>query len=279
MQLSVSIVNWTTTDLLCRLLVSIKRHAPSCDYEVIVVDNASSDWQRDKVESSLQSVRIVENSENLGYAEANNQAIAESRGKYVLFLNPDTEVTEGALDTLVGFMDDHMEAAACGARLVRPDGSVDKSVRSFPYPLPLAMEYIGLAKLFPKSRFISSYRMRYFSYDTACEVDQPMGSCLILRRQALEEIGNLDTAFPIFFNEVDWLYRAKKAGWQVWFTPDATVLHVGGQGTGKRPRKEMVDESTRSLVRFYKKHFKGAMSPFVYWPAIMLVKLASKFRR
>ncbi|MGQ9455911.1 MAG: glycosyltransferase family 2 protein [Armatimonadota bacterium] len=279
MRLSVIIVNWNTTQLLIECLQSLKLHPPTVNYEIIVVDNASADFRPCEFTQRFPKVRLICNSENLGYAVANNQAIRESRGEYILLLNPDTQVTDKALDALLEFMDLHPQAAACGAKLVRPDGTVELSVRGFPYPTSLFFEFIGLSRIFPNSRTIGRYRMRWFSYNETSEVDQPMGSCLILRRRAVEEVGLLDESFPIFFNEVDWLYRAKKIGWKIYFTPEAIVVHHGGAATSQVARRVMIRESHNSLIRFYEKHFKQQMPGILYWLLVALIRIATLLRR
>lgn len=279
MRLSVIIVNWNTSSFLAECLHSLATHPPSTDHEIIVVDNASDDFDAEVFTSRFPQVRFIRNDSNLGYAAGNNQGIRQSRGEYILLLNPDTRVTEGALDSLVAFMDTHPDAAACGAKLVRPNGSVELSVRSFPYPLAIACEFAGLSRLWPTCRIVGRYRMRWFSYDKEAEVDQPMGSCLILRRRAIEDVGLLDDAFPIFFNEVDWLYRAKMKGWKVYFTPRAVVIHHGGAATRRADRRKMIRESHESLVRFYDKHFKDKLPPVLYHLIVALVRLGVFVRR
>ncbi len=272
------IVNWNTQALLDALLGSIARWPPAFEHEVIVVDNASTGFDADAFSARYPSVKLIANADNKGYADGNNQGIEASTGDYVLLLNPDTEVTEGAMDHLVGFMETHPEAAAAGAKLVRPDGGIDRSVRGFPYPGPIAWEFMGLARLFPKSRMYGSYRMRWFGYDEVAEVDQPMGSCLILNRAAIDKVGLMDTAFPIFFNEVDWLYRAKQAGYKVYFTPGATLIHHGAASTSQVNRRAMIKESHDSLVRFYEKHFRKKMPVPAYWSVIACIRLGRLLR-
>lgn len=278
MRLSIVIVNWNTSDLLRACLRSVSAFPAKSDYEVIVVDNNSDDFDEDAFRSEFPYVRLIRNPDNAGYARGNNQAVEQSSGDYVLLLNPDTEVTEGATDALVEFMDAHGRAAAAGARLVRPDGAIDRSVRSFPYPSAIASEFLGISRLFPKSKLFGAYRVCTFGYDRAEEVDQPMGSALILRREVVDEIGLMDESFPIFFNEVDWLYRMKTAGWQVWFTPAATVIHHGAGSTKQVKRRSMVKESHRSLLRFYAKHYKGRISAPVYFFTVACIRLSMLLR-
>lgn len=271
--LSIIIVNWNTTRLLEACIESTYRHAPDFDLEVIAIDNASDSFDADAIRARFPLAAIIANDHNRGYADGNNQGIELATGRYLLLLNPDTEVQNNTLAKLVEFMEAHPKAAAAGCRLVRPDGSIDKSVRGFPEPAAVTSEFLGLSRLFPKSRKLGAYRMTWFDYKTEARVDQPMGSCLILSRRALDEIGLLDPDFPIFFNEVDWCYRAKQAGWEIYFTPEAEVIHHGGSST-KQVRREMRRESHRSLARFYKKHYKKKIFPPVYWFIIAAIKLS-----
>ena len=278
MRLSIVIVNWNTTGLLTALLKSISSNAPEFGYEVIVVDNASDDFNVDTFREEFPNVRLIANKQNAGYAKGNNQAFEIASGDYLLLLNPDTEVTNGAIQALVDFMETHEDAAAAGVKLVRPDGRIDSSVRSFPYPGAIAWEFIGLSKIFPKSRTFGRYRMTYFSYDEVTEVDQPMGSCLILSKKALGDIGLFDEDFPIFFNEVDWLYRAREKGYKIYFTPDATVIHHGAASTKQVNRRKIRRESHESLIRFYAKHFKGKISTPVYYMTLACIYISKLLR-
>ena len=277
MDLSIIIVNWNTRDYLHRCLESIRRNPPTDEFEVVVVDNASSDGSADMVRSRYGGeVTLIANDRNAGYAKGNNQGIEAARGEYILLLNPDTEVKTFALDNLLGFAKDHPEAAAVGCRLVGTDYQVQLSCRSFPYPLAILFEYTRLSRIFPWSRFFSAYRMTWFDHAHEMEVDQPMGSCLLLSRKAIEDIGVFDTDFPIFFNEVDWCYRAKQKGWKIYFIPDAEVVHLGGAST-RQCRPEMIKESHRSLKRFYEKHYKSRIPGPVYWFIMAAISINSFF--
>ncbi len=279
MRLSIAIVNWNTTDLLQGCLRSIAAHPPAVEYEIIVVDNASDDFREKLFRIRFPDVKLIANAANEGYAKGNNQAISQSVGAYVLLLNPDTEVTEGAIENLLEFVEIHEDAAAVGARLLRPDGTVERSVRGFPYPAAIACEYLGLSRLFPRNAAIGRYRMSGFSYARDAEVDQPMGSCLMLSKRAIEDVGLFDESFPIFFNEVDWLYRAKQKGWKVFFTPRATVIHYGGASTSQVDRRKMIRESHDSLIKFYRKHFRLNLPAPVYYFTILAIRIGAWLRR
>jgi len=273
MRLSIAIVNWNTSRLLEACLNSIFRNTPPFEFEVIVVDNNSSDFEETTFRKRFQNINLIRNTSNIGYAAANNQAIKASNSEYVLLLNPDTEVLPSTLESLVGFMDNHKDAAAAGCRLIKPDGAVDRSVRSFPDPWAIASDFLFLSRLFPNTKLFGRYRMTWFKYDEDIEVDQPMGSCLIIRREALNQIGLMDELFPIFFNDVDWCYRAKRAGWKIYFTCSAEVIHHGGAST-KQVRSQMIHESHRSLIDFYRKHYKGHIFMPIYWLTIAAIELS-----
>jgi GT2 family glycosyltransferase len=231
MRLSIVIVNWNTTGLLGNCLRSIYAHEFEGDFEVIAVDNASDDFDKASFAAEFPSVVLIANESNEGYARGNNQAIARAKGERILLLNPDTEIKEGTIRTLLRFIDGHPEAAAAGCRLVRPDGRLDRSCRGFPSPFAVASEYLGLSRLFPGSRLFGAYRMTWFDYEQTTEVDQPMASCLMVSRRALDDIGAFDEDFPLFFNDVDWCYRARLRGWRIYFTPDTEIIHLGGART------------------------------------------------
>jgi GT2 family glycosyltransferase len=272
MRLSIVIVNWNTTGLLKNCLRSIYACPPDGDFEVIIVDNASKDFDSAAFTREFPDTHLIVNQDNAGYARGNNQGFEIAQGERILLLNPDTEVKEGSINTLLRFLDDHSEAAGVGCKLVRPDGRTDRSCRGFPSPVGVASEYLGLSKIFPGSRFFGSYRMTYFGYDRVSEVDQPMASCFMISRKALEDVGGLDEDFPLFFNDVDWCYRAKQKGWKIYFTPEAEVVHLGGAST-KQVKNKAVVESHAALARFYEKHYKGRINPIMYALAMFGIRI------
>ncbi|MDW8105332.1 MAG: glycosyltransferase family 2 protein [Armatimonadota bacterium] len=264
MTLSILIVNWNTRELLRACLQSLRRYPLSEPMEVWVLDNASPDGSAEMVRTEFPEVHLVASERNLGYAAGNNLLLQQAQGEYLLLLNPDTEVTEGALDTAVRYLREHPDVAALGAKLVYPDGRVQRSVRGFPEPEAVMWEYLGLARLFPHSRRFGAYRMTWFTYDQIAEVDQPMGTFLMLSRCAVRAVGLMDERFPIFFNEVDWCYRAKQQGLRMVFHPGVVIIHHGGAST-RQVRPQMIWESHRSLQKFYEKHYRHRLPKPVYW--------------
>ncbi len=268
--LSIAIVNWNTRDLLLDALQSIYDAPPAFPFEVIVVDNASADDSASASARRFPQATVFANSENIGYARGNNQAMNAAKGAYILLLNPDVLLPPGGLERAVAFMEAHPDAGALGVRQVHPDGSLQRSVRGFPTPVAVLWELIGLSRLLPRSRVFGAYRMTWFDYAHVAEVDQPMGTFLLIRRQAMEQVGLLDEAFPIFFNEVDWCLRCKRAGWKIYFTPDVEIVHYGGASTAQ-VGAAMAWESRRGLLGFYAKHYRAPW----FWPLRGLIAAAS----
>ena len=246
--LSVLIVNWNTRDLLRACLASLRAHPASGEMETIVVDNASTDGSAEMVRAEFPEVDLVASPVNTGYARGNNLAFARAKGDRLLTLNPDTEVLEGTLDGALTALDRHSGAGAVAVRLVGPDGRTQRSVRGFPTAGAILGDLLRMG---------DAYRLRRFDYEAEGPAPQPMGTFLLFRREALAAVGDptapFDEDFPIFFNEVDLLKRLDDAGWPTVYTPDAAILHHGGEST-KQVRKAMIWESHRSLVRYLRKH-------------------------
>lgn len=262
MRLSVCIVNWNTCEYLQECLAALQRCPPEGDVlEVIVVDNASTDRSAQMVTDEFPQVHLISSPTNLGYAEGNTRAMAQATGDALLLLNPDVVVHPESLTQAALFAGSHAGLGAFGCRLIGADGRTQKSLRSFPDPGPVLWEYLGLSRLFPKSRIFGSYRMTWFDYESVTEVDQPMGSFLWISRAAYAAVGGMDPQFPIFFNEVDWCWRAKRDhGFPIYYTPDVVVTHYGG-GSTRQVKASMVRESHRSLLRFYDKHYTHLAAP------------------
>ena len=217
--------------------------------ETIVVDNGSTDGTVATVRERFPDVQVVEQ-ENRGLAAGWNVGMARGSGRYFLILNADAWLTEGALTALVAFADDHPEAAVVGPRLLNPDGSLQRSVRGFPTLWRLATEYLFLRKLAPRSQLLNGFYAGGFEHGEVYEAEFLMGACLLVRREAVEQVGALDESFFLFSEETDWCYRFVAAGWKVLFFPGAECVHVGGGSHGGR----MFRENVRGHLRFLAKH-------------------------
>jgi GT2 family glycosyltransferase len=286
-QLDVCIVSWESRELLRTCLRSVQGRTEVAS--IVVVDNASGDGTTDMVREQFPSVRLIANDENRGFAAGSNQAIRATQAPFVLLLNPDTEVLPGALAALLSVFEEDPRAGAAAAQLILPDGSVQPSCRSFPEPAALLYDALGLARLFPSSEILGRYRMTYWDHRTRREVEQPMASALALRRAALDEIGLFDEDFPLYFNDVDLCYRLREARWRIIFDPAAKVRHYYGESSTWRVRPAAIEQSHRSWIRFYRKHYRGRLCWCSYattiaaawltmWPRVGLAWLAQRLR-
>ena len=252
--LSVVIVNWNTRELLRRCLQSIQHAVIGSKFEVVVVDNASSDGSARMVREWFPWARVLENPVNVGFARANNQAYSLTGGRHVLLLNPDTEVQPGALQELVRFMEAHPEVGAAGARLIDLDGSLQQSC----HPAPtLARELWRLFHL-DALRRSSRYPMERWNLDAPREVEVAQGACLIVRREAVEQGGLLDEDYFIYSEEVDLCTRLRRRGWRVYWVPWAAVVHLGGRSTQQVPIAMFLHLYQGKVLYFRKQHGRRA---------------------
>ena len=257
---SIVIVSWNTTQFLENCLSSILASPPALPFENWVVDNASTDGSPKMVREKFPQAHLVENRKNVGFSRANNQAIQQCSGKYVLLLNPDTLVGSGALQALIDFLDNHPEAGAAGARILNPDGSLQ--ISSFPRPT-LSRELWRLFHLDAISPY-AEYPLTKWEENQVQEVDVLMGCCLLLRKDALNEVGFLDENYFIYSEEVDLCYRIQRAGWRLYWVPQGEVVHFGGQSTQQVPT-EMFLNLYHSKIKYFRKHHG--------WPAAQVYKL------
>ena len=231
--------------------------------EVILVDNGSQDGGRIEVKRAFPSVHIIENEKNLGFAKAVNQGLQKASGRYVLLLNPDTQMKDGAIERLVSFMDAHSDVGVAGAQLLNADGSKQNSIANFP---SLATELFNkslLRWLFPK-KFPGKER----DYPEPVEVDSVIGACMVVRRKAMEQVGLLDEDYFLFLEETDWCYRMKRAGWKIYHVPQAEVYHFQGKSAETAKKRAKV-EFYRSRYHFFKKN-RGNLQWFILLSGLMV---------
>ncbi len=269
-KLSIIIVNWNTRDLLRQCLHSVLADADTMQphrVETFVVDNASTDGSVQVVRAEFPWVRLIENEENVGFATANNQAIRQSCGEYLLLLNSDTEIRPGALAALVHFLDRHPAVGAAGARLLNPDGTLQ--ISSYPAPTLLRefWRLFHLDALYP----YACYRMQTWSLDTPRAVDMVQGAALVLRRKTLNQVGLLDEDYFMYTEEVDLCFRIRQAGWCIYWIPQAAIVHYGGQST-QQVAPEMFLRLYESKLLYLRKHY-GHSAGRVYKAILLLASL------
>lgn len=251
--ISIIIVNWNTHDLLADCLDSIASSgiADDLDIETIVVDNASTDGSQAMVRQRFPHARLIANPENVGFARANNQGVAMSNGSHALLLNSDAMVTPGSLQTLVRLADTKPQAGIVGAQLLNPDGSFQASHTPFPN---LWQEFLILSGM-GRVLYGRWYPSRGPEEDKGPQiVDYVEGACMLVRREAFEDVGGLDEGYFMYAEEVDWCYAMRAKGWQVWYQPAAKVIHLGG-GSSRNRQTQREGDLYRSRVRFFRKYY------------------------
>jgi hypothetical protein len=221
---------------------------------------------------------LIRNADNRYYAAANNQGLTYALKRFVLLLNPDVVLPVGSIDALVRLLDDHPRHAAVAPMLVGDDGQRQQSLRELPRMDTLWFDLLGLSFLFPRSRMFGRWRMGYFDGKTEQDVEQPMASCLLIRREAIAAIGLFNERFPMFFNDVDWCRRARNARWKILYTPDVAARHKGGSSTRTR-KVRMIWMSHFAYFRYlrlYASH--GPLRTLALWATAPVLMVAALLR-
>lgn len=267
--LTIVIINWNTREDLLVCLDSVEIVTRGFTIETIVVDNHSQDGSPEIVKKCYPWVSLIENKKNLGFAKAANDALHQMKGWYALLLNPDTRVKGGTIESLISFMDQHPEAGLVGAQLLNADGSKQNSIANFP---SLATELLNkslLRWLFPKS-----FPGKEEDYSEPIEVESVIGACMMVRREAMDQVGLLDEHYFLFLEETDWCYRMKRAGWKVYHVPQAEAYHFQGKSAEKEKERARV-EYFRSRYHFFKKN-RGNLQCLILFIGL-LIRLGFEF--
>lgn len=275
--LGIIIVNYNVRDMLHSCLASVFDSRGDFTFEVCVVDNGSNDGSANMVEEAYPQVQLIR-AENRGYAAGNNRGLrafgfdeaggtapGQEQPRYVLLLNPDTELPPSALADMLAFMAEHPQAGIAGPRLVREDGGLDRACRrSFPTPQVAFYQLSGLSRLFPRSRRFGRYNVTYLSPDVTAEIDSVVGAFMLMRAEVLNQVGLLDERYFMYAEDLDLAYRAKAEGWQVWYNAGVTVLHYKGQSS--RQRSAFANAKFYETMRlFHAKHFERQTFFLVNW--------------
>ncbi len=259
--LSILIVSFNTREVLRECLETVRRQSAKLRVEILVVDNNSSDGSPEMIEQQFPEVRLTRSSVNLGFGGACNSALGLARGKYIVLLNSDAFLQNGALDLAVAHMNQTPLCGLGGGRLIGRDGAWQPSARSFHSIAGDAMMLTGLAARFPKSRIFGSFDRTWADAAESAQVDWVPGAFAIIRPEALAETGPFDQAFFLYYEEVDLCLRMKKAGWSVWYWPDIVVVHIGGESSRQMNSLEVSAQASqvvlwrmRSTLLYYRKH-------------------------
>jgi GT2 family glycosyltransferase len=277
---SVLIVSWNTCDLLRDCLQSVYAGSGGATCEIIVIDNGSTDGSPEMVRREFGDVKLIANPDNLGFAAANNLGMTLATGRYVLLLNSDTIVLDNAIVTSVAHADRHPDAAVVGCRILNPDLSLQHSCFMFPSILNLLLFSTYLYRLFPNNRFFGREQMTWWKRDDAREVDVVTGCYMLVRKEAIDDVGPMDDRFFMYYEETDWCFRFKSKGWKNRFTPAAEIIHIGGASAVKLGAQRARIKN-RSFVRYIFKHWSKpraavGLLAIAFFYAIRLVILVPK---
>jgi len=255
MELSICIVNWNTREMLASCLSSLEMYLGDIEHEITVVDNASRDGSPSMLRERFPGIRLIENLENVGFARATNQALRESRGRYLLLLNSDTRLVDASLQGMLSFMDEHQDVGATGVRLLNSDGTI----QVYPTALPSLWQHV--AQTMGLDRWsLSDHRTSRDLSTGPREVERLKGACLMVRREVVSEVGLLDEDLFLYSEEDDWCLCIRDAGWKVFYLPEVRVVHHG-RASVDQVAEEMFLQLHKSKIAFYRKH-RGPVKTF-----------------
>ena len=266
LDLGIVIVNWNTCAYLKNCLQTVYASTGKLTFQVVVVDNGSTDGSAEMVRRDFPLATVLVLDENVGYPKGNNVGLRYLgfRGagdvdpdapRYALLLNPDTELPADALSRMGAFMDSHLDVGVAGPKLVLEDGSLDKACRrGFPTPEVSFYHFSGLAKLFPKNQRFGRYNMTFADPDEELEVDSVVGAYMQVRKECIEAVGLMDEIFFMYGEDLDWCYRIKEAGWIIWYHAPVIVHHIKRAASRQSTKAQF--EFWRAMLIFYRKHFR-----------------------
>ncbi len=254
-RLSIIIVNYNVQYFLEQCLLSVKMALKGIESEIFVVDNSSVDGSCQMVKEKFREVKLIENNENRGFSAANNQAIREAKGEYILILNPDTVVEETTLVKCIEFMDEHPEAGGLGVKMINGKGNfLPESKRALPTPLVAFFKIFGFSKLFPRSKLFSKYHLGFLDPEQTHEIEVLPGAFMFLRKKAVDTIGLFDEDFFLYGEDIDLSYRLLQSGFKNYYFPETTIIHYKGEST-KKGSLNYVVQFYKAMITYANKHF------------------------
>ncbi len=272
--LSICIVSYQARDYLRDCLLSIREYPPDGAYEIIVVDNGSTDGTISMLREEFPETVVIQNQDNEGFTVPMNQALQQGQGKYLLLMNPDTLVHHSAFNELIQFLKTHPDVGICGPKVLNTDGSLQSPCRrGESRPWAVISYFLRLPALFPHSKFFGGYLMNYMDEDETHAVAGVAGSCMMIRKEVITGIGYLDEQFFAWQEDADYCLRARKVGWKIFYVPSALITHYGGQGGSRVQPYRSIIEWHRSYWLFYRKNYAGDyffMLNWMYYLAMLL---------
>ena len=259
MDLSIIIVNYNVKEFLQNLIHSIEKASSNLTKEIIIIDNASDDGSVDFIKEKFPHIKLIANQTNLGFGKANNQGLKISTGDYILFINPDTLVSENTLETIISFLKQNPQIGLAGCKIINDNGTFYLPCkRGFPGPWASFTKLTGLSKLFPKSKIFAKYNMTYLDENETHEVDAVSGSFMMIPRTIYNKIGGFDEQFFMYGEDLDLCYRVQKSGYKVFYVPKTQIIHYQGEST----KRSSIDETKvfyNAMHLFVKKHFSSSL--------------------
>ena len=256
MDVSIIFVNYKTPEMTVRAIRAAQASAAGLSHEILVVDNGSGDGSVSHIREACPEVKLIESKENLGFSGGNNLALREAKGRYLLLLNTDIVVHGGAIAKSAAYMDEHPDAGILGGQVLLPDGRLDHAChRGFPTPQASLYYFSGMARRRPHDPRYTGYTLSHLPQDTTHPVDTVMGAYMMIRRDVMEQIGLLDEDYFMYSEDVDYCYRAKKAGWDIIYYHEAVSTHYKYGSRGKR-RTKTIQDFYDSMWIFYQKHYR-----------------------
>jgi len=288
--LGIVVVSWNVRELLAGCLESAIRSLPTLhtplSTDLVVVDNASTDGSAGMVRERFPQVELIISKRNLGFAGGNNAGIRywgldtpipnTQSPRYVLLLNPDTVIHGNALETMLRFMDAAPRAGMCGARLIYGDGSFQHSAFGFPGLWQIVLDAPGVHPRLLDSRLNGRYSRKLYASGQPFEIDHPLGAAMMVRSDAIRQVGLMDEDFYMYCEEIDWAWQIKKAGWKIYCVPQAEIVHYAGQST-RQVKPEMIVALWTSRLRLYRKHYPARKQAVARW--LVRRKMRQEIRR
>jgi len=285
--LSIIILTYNTKEITAQAVKSIEENyleeVKAGSYEVIVTDNASTDgsleyFRKYKETTKIKSFHIVDNGGNIGFSAGNNKGIGFAKGKYILFLNPDTIVYKNTLEYLVNFLENHKDVGAVSCKLINQDGEIDFNChRGFPTPWNAFCYFSGISRIFPKSKLFAGYTQGWKDLNTTHEVDAIEGAFMMIPREIGEKVGWWDEDYFFYGEDLQFCYNIQKLGYKIYYVGEKNIMHIGGASSGIKKKtanitKENVDSKIRlqkarfnAMRIFYRKNYKTKYPSAIYW--------------